>query len=431
MSSESIILFTFLAIVLSIIVGIKFKINIGIPAFLFSIIIGIYFLDLRISDIYTFWPISLTIQIAIITFFYGFASLTGTIEYIAGWVMYSARNVPNLMPIFFSMLVFTLGVIGIPPIASSMFLIPIFIGYCKKTKTNELYVGIFAIIAGMSGMLAPTGFLGILVAGILSELGIDPSLYSNQIFYKSIIISCILIIVYYFALKLYKPSVVQYNFKKPSSPSKDQQINLIIILILVLIIFLPPVIQKYLSNPVTEVLSGIDSMLYYLLGIIACIILNLADEKEVIKSQIPWNILILLGGMTSLIAILDQANFSVLFASMIKDNALIFSPSYIAIIFVLSAGVLSAFSDGVSVVTPTLITIAVSIANATDINLALILTCIPVAAICTGISPFSSGGAIALSFVDEERRNTIFYGQLISVIVNIILICFIVLIGII
>ncbi|HCX03505.1 MAG TPA: hypothetical protein DHM42_03390, partial [Clostridiales bacterium] len=105
--------------------------NIGIPAFLFSIGIGVYLLGLTINDVYNLWPIRLTLQIMIITFFYGFASLAGTIEYIASWIMYLARNVPHLMPLFYSLLVFTLGAIGIPPIASSMFLIPIFIGYCK------------------------------------------------------------------------------------------------------------------------------------------------------------------------------------------------------------------------------------------------------------------------------------------------------------
>ncbi|MFZ7120516.1 MAG: SLC13 family permease [Eubacteriaceae bacterium] len=431
MPLSMIILLTFIAIVVSIIAGIKFKINIGIPAFLFSIVIGVYLLGLSMKDIYDIWPIGLTIQIAIITFFYGFASTIGTIEYIAGWVMYIARNVPHLMPLFFSLLVFSLGVIGIPPIASSMFLIPIFIGYCKKTKSNELYVGIFAIIAGMSGMLAPTGFLGILVAGVLTELGIDPALYSNKIFYKSIIIASILIAVYYFGLKLFKRTKVQYHFEKPKAPTVQQRINLIIIFVLIISMFLPQVVQKYIPNTITGFLSRIDTMIFYLVGIVLCTLFHLAEEKEVIKNHIPWGILILLGGMTSLIGLLNKANFSQIIASTIEQSSLNISPVFIVVIFVLGAGILAAFSDGVSVVTPTLITIAVSLSQVAEIDLALILTCIPVAAICTGISPFSAGGAITLSFVDENRRDTIFKGQLMSVGVNIVVICTIVLIGII
>lgn len=431
MESSIIILFIFTAIVLSIITGLKLKINIGIPAFIFSIIIGTYILGLNINDIYNLWPIGLIIQIAVITFFYGFASQTGTIEYIASWVMYLARNVPHFMPIIYSLLVFMLGVIGIPPIASSMFLIPIFIGYCRITNSNELYVGVFAIVAGMSGMLAPTGFLGILVSGVLLKLGLDPSQYSTQIFHKSIIISVILIFIYYIALKLYKRSSAQYEFKKPKVPTTNQKINLTIILVLVMIMFLPPVIQKYVPNSFTVVLAGINTTLLYLIGILLCIIFKLADEKEVIKHQIPWTILILLGGMTSLISLLNLANFSSFFASIIADSAHNISPSFIAIVFVLGAGILAAFSDGVTVVTPTLITIAVSISQVIPIDLGLILTIIPVTAICTGISPFSAGGAITLSFVSEDKRHNIFIGQLVSVGVNIVVVCAIVLIGII
>ncbi|HCX03504.1 MAG TPA: hypothetical protein DHM42_03385, partial [Clostridiales bacterium] len=301
---------------------------------------------------------------------------------------------------------------------------------CKKTQSNELYVGVFAIIAGMGGMLAPTGFLGILVAGVLTNLGIDPLLYSNQIFLNSIIIASILIVVYYIGLKLYRRSKIQVEFEKPENPTIKQKYNLIIIFILITAMFLPQVVQNYFPNPFTGVLVSIDTMIFYLIGILICILLNISDEKEVIKSQVPWGILILLGGMTSLITLLNEANFSEIIASSIEQSTLTAYPALTPIIFVMSAGVLSAFSDGVSVATPLLIAIAISLSKVIDINLVLILTCIPVTAICTGISPFSAGGAIALSFIEEDRRDDIFMGQLKAVGVNIVAICLITLIWI-
>lgn len=70
-------------------------------AIVFAFLLGIFGLQMKASDIYAFWPARTTVQLIIVTVFFGFAVENGTINYIAKVVIYLVRKVPWMMPIVF------------------------------------------------------------------------------------------------------------------------------------------------------------------------------------------------------------------------------------------------------------------------------------------------------------------------------------------
>lgn len=94
------------------------------------------------------------------------------------------------------------------------------------------------------------------------------------------------------------------------------------------------------------------------------------------------------------------------------------SVKMIPILIVLLSGILSLFSDGTSVVMPLMIPIVVSLASATGINPAVLISCVCVPAIGMGMSPFSTGGGVFLSFVREDRFQKMMIQSLIAVLCN-------------
>lgn len=427
--NTTVIILGFIAVVISVIWGTRFKTNIGIMALALAFILGIFGLNMPAADIYTFWPIKTTIQLIIVTSFFGFAVENGTINYIARIVVYWTRKVPWALPIVYLLLCFSLSAIGVSPPAVSMFLIPIFISLCYATKTTELFLIIGGNGGGMSGTTCPIGMIGIMLAGMISSTGADIDIQATvmHVFKTATIVFFIIYGIHYFLLKLYKIKLPDNLIQKPSAPTKEQRRNLIIILVCIFILFVPTIINTFIPNPITTKISNLDVSFVYAIGIIACTIFKVGNEKEVIKKSIPWGVILLLGGMTCLMGVISQAGLSAMIVNLVSGNI---SPTLLPVLIVLLAGILGLFTDGSSVVMPLLIPIVITLATAVGMNPMVLITCVCIPAIGVGMSPFSTGGSVFLSFVKEERFQKLMMQCLIIVLCNLGIMCALAAIGI-
>ena len=88
-----------LAIVLSVIAGFKTKYNIGLFAMGFAYFIGCFGLSLKTSEVIALWPISTFFVIFSVGLFYNFAIVNGTMDKMAGYMLYATRNFPDFLPL--------------------------------------------------------------------------------------------------------------------------------------------------------------------------------------------------------------------------------------------------------------------------------------------------------------------------------------------
>ena len=72
-----------LSIFISVAIGYKCKINVGIIAMAFAYIFGCFVLGLKSSAVIAMWPTSLFYFILMVSFFYGIAMTNGTLMLIA------------------------------------------------------------------------------------------------------------------------------------------------------------------------------------------------------------------------------------------------------------------------------------------------------------------------------------------------------------
>lgn len=427
--NTTIIILGFIAIAVSVIWGTKFKTNVGIAAIVFAFILGLFGVGMKASDIYAFWPARTTVQLIIVTAFFGFAVENGTINYIAEQVIYRTRRIPWAIPIVYLLLNFALSVIGVSPPAVNMFLIPIFITLCYSTKTNELFLSIGSNAGGMSGTLCSIGMVGIMLSGMISAADetLDTSMIVMHVFRTATIVFFILFAIYYFALRLYKMNLPEDLIQKPKAPTKEQKRNIVVIIVCILFLFVPAVINTFAPNPVMAKISNLDISLVYAAGMVALTLLKCGNEREVIKKSIPWSVIILLGGMTCLMGVMRTAGLSDMIVNAVTGNV---SLAVIPVLVVLLSGVLSLFSDGTSVVMPLMIPIVVSLSSATGLNPAMLIACVCIPAIGMGMSPFSTGGGVFLSFVKEDRFQKMMIQSLIAVLCNLGIMCALCAVGI-
>ncbi len=306
MSGLTICIITIIALILCIFIGQKIKCNIGVLALIAASVLGIFVFGLRPSAIYGFWPISVVLQMIIVTFFYCFAIETGAARYMADWAIYSARKCPALLPVIFFVLDFAMMAIGINPGAVTVFLVPVFIEICYKSGISEMVVLAGHCLALGAGCTSPIGSIGIIAKGLFDIFGFEGqgSVLLPRIWLNFIIVGFICFMLVYVIFGGYKVKI-QGQVERPKAATPVIKKNLILIIVCVLL-FVIPLILKTIAPQVrlfSVLSSGVDVLGVYALGIVLAVVLKLGDERKVLKEHVPWSTVILVGGCATLIAV--------------------------------------------------------------------------------------------------------------------------------
>ena len=402
-------LFVVLAIVISIALGYKTKINTGLFAIAFAYIIGCFVLNLKAADIIKMWPISIFFVIFAVSLFYNFALVNGTLEKLSQHLLHSFRRAPQLLPfaIFFAAVL--IAGLGAGFFTVMVFLAPITLILCEKTGMSKIVASISLNYGALAGANFMTSASGVVFKGLIEAAGFKDSgfAYTTYIFIITMIIPILVISCMIIFSKSLKNMGKNIDIQKPKPFDKKQKINLYLIVLMVVIVLVPPVIHIIIPGNVaiTFINSKVDVGLVSIVFSIVALMLNLADEKTVI-AKVPWSTLIMICGVGMLISVAVKAGTITLLAGWIGGNIPVLA---VPIALCIVGGIMSFFSSTLGVVTPALFPIVPTIATTTGINPAILFICIVIGAQATAISPFSSGGSLILgSCTNDEERTELF-----------------------
>lgn len=142
-----------------------------------------------------------------------------------------------------------------------------------------------------------------------------------------------------------------------------------------------------------------------LVTVVLCIIKKI-DMTELIK-KVPWNVVVMLGGTTTLLAVVKAAGGIDLVVSgiqaVIGNNGWLVTP-----LLMLCAGALSIVSSNSSVVIPTFVPIAGALAPLYGLSAEGLSTAVAYGGFSMGITPLSSTGAQYMGFyatVADDKQN--------------------------
>lgn len=199
-----------------------------------------------------------------------------------------------------------------------------------------------------------------------------------------------------------------------------QKKNLILIDVMVTLTSASAVISACTKNVVlSSVCKKIDVSYLALIGSLIASAMNLGDIDAIIKNRVPWKTLIMISGISMLIGVAKQSGLLDLLGNSISSNKSVF---FLPALLVLVSGCMSLFSSAVSVVIPTLFPIIPIVAANTNYKIALLYSCIILGASISGVSPFSTGGAIVVGCVtDNSMRDKMMYRQLAIALAGIVI----------
>lgn len=421
MSDTAIMIMVLIALVITVVIGIVYKnCNIGLIGMAFAFLIGSWLGDAGTYDIIGYWPTNIMFILIVTSWFFGYASLNGTLSGLADRIVYVTKGIPWFSPISVFVTSFIISGLGVG-VWGIVFVAPIGFVIAKRGNFNPLLV----VIATNVGALATGGLQwaagGPTNAGLLMAAGWETQEATKlavSFGYASILPCIVAFLICYFLLKGYKAQKVE--MEKPMPFTSVQKKTLVILLIVLLANMLPLILHFIAPNDITLYLKNHCNIQFWsIVGAIACMLLKLGDEKEIIAKKIPWNAVILICGVSMLIQVAVRHGLSDVIGGWLNSN---FPVWMIPAAFALFGGLLSFFCSAMSVVYPLMLPMIYGmVANGSSVSALACVTALILTACYTGMCPFSQNGALMLSSADEETKSYLFYRMILwSVILLVI-----------
>jgi di/tricarboxylate transporter len=323
------------ALVLAVTLSCTTTINVGVLSLALALLVGGYG-GMSPDAVIGGFPVPLFITLLGVTLLFSIAESNGTLARLTSRAVRLCRGHAGVLPIMFFTLGFVLATIGAGATPASALLAPPAMAVAARAGVPPLLMAIMAGHGVLAGTLSPFSPNGIVASGVLTRIGLGGAEW--QTFAYSALAQTIVAFGGFFLLG-------GWRLFKRRDPAAVQAAE--------------PAIEAMESRhwvTATGIAALIISVAGFRLnvGMIAIIIATLliltrmVDEQKAIKGM-PWGVILMVTGVTVLIALLEKTQGLALFTSGI---ARLSTPSTIAPVVAFGTGVVSVYSSTGGVVLP-------------------------------------------------------------------------------
>lgn len=412
MSASTALIVFVAAIVAAVFLGTKLKCNIGVMGITFAFLLGTIVMGKSIAQVISYFPTSLMFTMMIVAFFYGYASSNGTIKSISDRLIYACRNHLNILPLVLYFSVFLVSTLGAGAGAAPVIMSPIAFSLSAELGFSPVLAVVAISLGSLAGGIQAWTSSGVMFKGI-AEATLGDMVASSVSWAYGLTLIIIPTIFYILVFLFYsrKQKIVNVEIKKPEPLDSMQKKTLGLILVIMVLVIIPVFANMFVPNPATVwFASKFDIKVLCTIGIVFCCAWKLADTNQVIRTNIPWPTIIMVCGMSTMINMAVETGIADLMGGWLGSRI----PAFLIIpMIILLGGLLSFVTTGPAVIFPLFIPMFPALSAATGLNM-IALTCALFAGTgATGMSPFSQGGAMAITGCkDEAVRESLWSKQL-------------------
>lgn len=358
------------------------KMNTGLVCIGFALLLG-KIAGMADRDIIGGFNYSLFLMLLGVTYLFGLAEINGTLKLLTRKITVLAGKHTYMIPVVMYIFATVLSALGPGTIPTTAIMMVFGMTLAVEMKINPAMLAAIIFLGAAGGGMSPlaaTGIIGLDLCQGFGLTGIEMPLLVNGILSSTVYAALVYVAFGGYKLK----SDVVLKFSDIPAFNKEQIITLIGIASMVGLVLLFKVNVGLASFTVAMVLS----------------FLRVSDEEQALK-KIPWGTLLLICGVGVLMnVIIALGGIDLLSASL----ASVMSANTATTILGVTAGVMSWFSSTSGVVMPTLIPTIPHIIQQMSISVNPVewVTAISMVSNTAGISPLSTGGALALAAYSAE-----------------------------
>ena len=397
-------------------------VNIGFLALVLAWIVGVYFGGMPVEQVIGGFPVSLFLTLAGVTLLFAQAQVNGTLDRLAYRAVRGAAGAPGVIPFIFFALTCTLASIGPGHIAACALMAPLAMAAAGRYGISPFLMAIMVANGASAGSLSPIAPTGVVVEGITTKMGLGDVRWT--IYLNNFAAHMTIAFVGYLSLGGWKllrrsprpqPAYAAAGAGVPVNPVHLAEEPAIA----------PPPItgsqplewRHWLTCAVIAslVIGVIGFNLNVGLGAFTgAVILTLAraaDEKAAVNAM-PWGVIMMVAGVTTLVTLLDRTGGMALFADFLGRLATPATSTAVAAFF---SGLISLYSSTIGVVLPALLpTIPGLIEKIGGGDALALVSSMIIGGHLVDVSPLSTLGALCLANAPPGTDTRRLFNQLLA-----------------
>jgi di/tricarboxylate transporter len=371
------------ALVVAILVSCFTELNVGVLALALAWIVGVYVGGMPLNDVIGGFPVSLFLTLSGVTLLFAQAQQNRTLDRIAHRAVRVCRGNAGLIPIMFFVLGCALASMGPGNVSTAALLGPMAMAVAGRAAIPAFLMIIMVGNGAQAGALSPFAPTGVIVNGLMVKIGLPGhewfTYWTNLAAHAAVAFGGYAL---FGGLKLFKSSAVITIEHKPEDIELDTSNMITIVVIAALLIgvlfFRVNVGMGAFAGAV--ILAGVGA----------------ADHKEAIK-KMPWSVIVMMSGVTVLIALMEDTGGLDLFTAALARLA---TPATITGVIAFVTGLISVYSSTSGVVLPAFLpTIPGLIERLGGGDPLAIAASMNIGAHLVDLSPLSTTGALCIAAV--------------------------------
>lgn len=382
-----------IALLVAIVLSMATKLNVGVLAMAFAWLIGTYVAGWPVNQVAAGFPSSLFLTLTGVTLLFALAESNGTLERVAHRAVGLARGQTRLIPPLLFLIAFLLSSVGPGAITTVALLIPMAMAVGTRAGVPRFLTALAVANGANAGNLSPISAIGIVANSKMAEVGLGG--HEGKVWLTNFLAHLLVTAAAY---------LLSGGWKLASRPATDGSD-----------VIQPLDRRHWLTVAVIGVwIAGVIGFqlsvgLAAFLAASVLVLMSLADEAAAMK-RVPWGVIIMVCGVTVLIAVLDKTGGMELFTSLLAKLA---SPVTVNGVVAFVTGLISSWSSTAGVVLPSFLPTVPGLVEKVGGGdpLAVALS-INVGSAMVDVSPLSTLGALCVATVTDPAGARVLFRQL-------------------
>ena len=371
------------ALVVAILVSCFTELNVGILALALAWIVGVYVGGMPLNDVIGGFPVSLFLTLSGVTLLFAQAQQNRTLDRIAHRAVRVCRGNAGLIPVMFFVLGCALASMGPGNVSTAALLGPMAMAVAGRAAIPAFLMIIMVGNGAQAGALSPFAPTGVIVNGIMAKIGLAGhewfTYWTNLAAHAAVAFGGYAL---FGGLKLFSSNAVVTIEHKPEDVDFDRSNVLTMMVIAALLIGV--------------LFFGVNVGMGAFAGAVILAAIGAADHKEAIK-RMPWSVIVMMSGVTVLIALMEDTGGLDLFTAALARLA---TPGTITGVIAFVTGLISVYSSTSGVVLPAFLpTIPGLIERLGGGDPLAIAASMNIGAHLVDLSPLSTTGALCIAAI--------------------------------
>lgn len=385
-----------LALLVAIALSLTSRLNVGVLAMAFAWLIGTYLAGLRPEQVAAGFPASLFLTLAGVTLLFALAEANGTLERLAHRGIRLARGNARVIPLLFFVIAFALSSVGPGAISTVALLIPLAMAVGTRAGVPRFLTALMVANGANAGNLSPISAVGIIANSRMADAGIGG--HEAKVWLANLVAHALVATAAWLLLARRTAPASPAASRETLDATAFQRVHWITLGVIVT--WIVGVVGFRLSVGMAAFAAA------------SVLVLVRAGDELAAMRRIPWGVIIMVCGVTVLIALLEQTGGMDLFTALLARLA---SPATVNGVVAFVTGLISSWSSTAGVVLPAFLpTVPGLVAQVGGGDPLAVALSINVGGSMVDVSPLSTLGALCVATVTDAVEARVLFRQLLA-----------------